>query len=164
MNEVAFTKFSNRSRLFHSSGWKQFFIQQCNARIITAVTYVTIRFLTLSLASGTRAYDSREWATTPCATDVKLIIINIIIIIISSFTFIFITIIIAPDLYERLTHTVTSWRLQLPAVKQPSLCAPIRNFKLTETVQRRATKLICKKSTDLTYRDRLYYLHLLPPN
>ena len=40
----------------------------------------------------------------------------------------------------------------------------IRNIKLIEAVQRRATKFICKTSTDLTYRDRLIFLHLLPLN
>ena len=40
----------------------------------------------------------------------------------------------------------------------------IRNIKLIESVQRRATKFICKTSTDLTYRDRLIFLHLLPLN
>ena len=40
----------------------------------------------------------------------------------------------------------------------------IRNIKLIESVQRRATKFICKTSTDLTYRDRFIFLHLLPLN
>ena len=40
----------------------------------------------------------------------------------------------------------------------------IRNIKLIEAVQCRATKFICKTSTDLTYRDRLIFLHLLPLN
>ena len=38
----------------------------------------------------------------------------------------------------------------------------IRIIKLIEAVQRRATKFICKTSTDLTYRDGLIFLHLLP--
>ena len=40
----------------------------------------------------------------------------------------------------------------------------IRNIKLIEAVQPRVTKFICKTSTDLTYRDRLIFLHLLPLN
>ena len=42
-----------------------------------------------------------------------------------------------------------------------ALQSVIRNMKL---IQRRATKFICKTSTDLTYRDRLVFLHLLPLN
>ena len=45
-----------------------------------------------------------------------------------------------------------------------ALQSVIRNIKLIEAVQRRAIKFICKTSTDLTYRDRLIFLHLLPLN
>ena len=38
----------------------------------------------------------------------------------------------------------------------------IKNIKLIEAVQRRATKFICKTSTDLTYRDHPICLHLVP--
>ena len=40
----------------------------------------------------------------------------------------------------------------------------IRYIKLIEAVQRRATKFICKKLTDLTFRYRLISLLLLPLN
>ena len=40
----------------------------------------------------------------------------------------------------------------------------IRNIKLIDAVQRRATTFICKTSTDLTYRNHLIFIHLLPLN
>ena len=40
----------------------------------------------------------------------------------------------------------------------------VKNILRVESIQRRATRFICNKSPDLTYRDRLIKLNLLPLN